>query len=80
MNNKTLESARERCQNTHPVDWNNIHNMDPNLLVGIVNTALRNHFESLDDLCLSHAVDKDALCQQLAAEDYEYIEAANQFR
>ncbi|MBK1879624.1 DUF4250 domain-containing protein [Pelagicoccus mobilis] len=54
--------------------------MDPNLLVGIVNTALRNHFESLDDLCLSHAVDKDALCQQLAAEDYEYIEAANQFR
>jgi len=54
--------------------------MDPNLLVGIVNTALRNHFESLDDLCLSHSIDKDALCQKLAVEDYEYIEAANQFR
>ena len=62
------------------MDWDNIQNMDPNLLVGIVNTALRNHFNSLDDLCLSHSLDKTALCQKLASEDYEYIEAANQFR
>ena len=62
------------------MDWNNIENMDPNLLVGIVNTALRNHFASLEDLCKSHDVDRETLCRALAAEDYEYLPEANQFR
>lgn len=62
------------------MDWTTIHTMDPNLLVGVVNTALRNHYQSLDELCQANSVDKEALCQRLAAEDYEYLEAANQFR
>lgn len=62
------------------MDWTNIEKMDPNLLVGVVNTALRNHFASLDDLCLTNDVSRDALCKRLAEGDYEYMEAANQFR
>ncbi len=62
------------------MDWTNIDSMDPNLLLGVVNTALRNHFSSLEDLCLSHDVDREKLCARLAEEDYEYIAAANQFR
>lgn len=54
--------------------------MDPNLLVGIVNTALRNQFDSLEDLCLTNSVDREALCAKLACEDYEYVESINQFR
>lgn len=62
------------------MDWTNIEKMDPDLLVGVVNTALRNHFRSLEDLCLTNDVSKDALCARLAEGAYEYIEAANQFR
>ena len=62
------------------MDWKNIDQMDPNLLLGIVNTALRNHFSSLEDLCKSNDVDQEQLCQRLAEEDYEYLPAANQFR
>ena len=62
------------------MDWSNIERMDPNLLVGVVNTALRNHFDSLDDLCQTHAVKKEALCQRLAEADYEYLEDVRQFR
>ncbi|MDQ8185742.1 DUF4250 domain-containing protein [Pelagicoccus sp. SDUM812002] len=54
--------------------------MDTNLLVGVVNTALRNHFSSLEDLCRSNDIDQDWLCKRLAEEDYEYLVAANQFR
>lgn len=62
------------------MDWTNIENMDPNLLVGIVNTALRNHYASLDELCKTHGVDPERLRSRLAEEDYEYLAAANQFR
>ncbi len=62
------------------MDWTNIERMDPNLLVGVVNTALRNHFSSLEDLCRSNDVDQETLCKRLAEEDYEYLPAANQFR
>ncbi len=62
------------------MDWTRVYTMDPNLLIGVVNTALRNHFESLEELCKSHDVDQERLCQRLAESDYEYLPAANQFR
>ncbi|MEM9160713.1 MAG: DUF4250 domain-containing protein, partial [Verrucomicrobiota bacterium] len=53
---------------------------DPDLLVGLVNTALRNHHESLEDFCLTHNIDAVLLAQRLAEGDYKYLPSANQFR
>lgn len=54
--------------------------MDPHLLVGLVNTELRNHCDSLDDLVKTHDIDSRALIAKLADADYFYQEEQNQFR
>ena len=54
--------------------------MNPHLLMGLVNTELRNHSHSLEDLCRTHDVDTDALCARLASADYHYQTEQNQFR
>ncbi|HKK18041.1 MAG TPA: DUF4250 domain-containing protein [Opitutales bacterium] len=54
--------------------------MDPHLLVGLVNTELRNHCESLEDLCRSHDIDPEGLTDKLAGADYHYRAEQNQFR
>jgi hypothetical protein len=54
--------------------------MDPHLLVGLVNTELRNHCDSLDDLVKTHDIDSRALVAKLADADYFYQEEQNQFR
>jgi hypothetical protein len=54
--------------------------MDPHLLVGLVNTELRNHCESLDDLVCTHDLDRAELLERLATVDFVYREEINQFR
>jgi hypothetical protein len=54
--------------------------MDPHLLVGLVNTELRNHCDSLDDLTKTHGVDPELLLETLAAAGYSYRAEQNQFR
>ncbi|MCG8602000.1 MAG: DUF4250 domain-containing protein [Verrucomicrobiales bacterium] len=54
--------------------------MDPNLLPGLINTALRNDFESLDDLVKTHDLDKAALLERLQEIGYEYRDEINQVR
>lgn len=54
--------------------------MDPHLLLGLVNTALRNDFEDLKDLVRSHDLDQDRLVQRLKDAGYEYKAELNQFR
>ena len=54
--------------------------MDPHLLVGLVNTELRNHCDSLDDLVKTHDIDESALLEKLSAADYIYQPGQNQFR
>lgn len=54
--------------------------MDPHLLVGLVNTELRNHAESLEDLCRSHDINLKDITAKLASADYHYIPEQNQFR
>ena len=54
--------------------------MDPHLLLGLVNTALRNNFEDLKDLVRSHDLDQDRLVQRLKDSGYEYNAELNQFR
>jgi hypothetical protein len=54
--------------------------MDPHLLVGLLNTELRNHRDSLDDLVKTHGLDPRKLVEKMAAAGYEYRPEQNQFR
>ena len=54
--------------------------MDPHLLVGLVNTELRNHCGSLDDLVSTHGLEREELLDRLAEADFHYREEINQFR
>jgi hypothetical protein len=54
--------------------------MDPHLLVGVVNTMIRNHCESLDDLCKTHDLDATILTERLAGAGYDYMPEQKRFR
>lgn len=54
--------------------------MDPLLLPGLVNTALRNDCDDLDDLVRTHDIARDALEERMASLGYRYVAASNQFR
>lgn len=62
------------------MDLSEFEQIDPHLLVGLVNTELRNHASSLDDLCRTHDIEAAALHARLAEGDYHYQPAQNQFR
>ena len=62
------------------MDFSKWKGMDPHLLVGLVNTELRNHSESLEDLAKTHDLPEGDLIGQLAAAGYEYRAEQNQFR
>lgn len=54
--------------------------MDPNLLPGLVNTALRNDYESLEDLAKTQDLDLSALEKRLEDIGYNYVADLNQVR
>ncbi len=54
--------------------------MDPHLLVGLLNTELRNHCDSLEDLVKTHHLDLELLIAKLAAAGYIYQVVQRQFR
>ncbi len=54
--------------------------MDPHLLVGLVNTELRNHCDSLEDLVKTHHLEEQALVARLGEAGYLYQKTQNQFR
>jgi len=54
--------------------------MDPHLLVGLLNTELRNHAESLDDLTKTHGLPLEALVLRMESAGYTYREGQRQFR
>lgn len=54
--------------------------MDPHLLVGLVNTELRNQAESLEDLVKTHGLDEGALVSKLSKAGYDYQPELRQFR
>jgi hypothetical protein len=74
-----LASVRGLCH-VPRMDLSKCLQMDPHLLVGLVNTELRNHCDSLDDLVKTHGLDPHALVSKLAAAEYSYQEEQNQFR
>lgn len=58
----------------------NYQTMDPHLLVGLINTELRNNAESLEDLCKTHGLEEALLKERLARGSYEWMPEQGQFR
>ena len=53
---------------------------DPMILLSVVNTKLRDEYDSLDSLCEDLDADREELKKKLAAAGYRYSEELNQFR
>jgi hypothetical protein len=62
------------------MDWTRYALMDPHLLVGLVNTEIRNHCDDLEDLCRTHEIDQDTLVARLAKAGYDYFPEQKKFR
>ncbi|MFT3990546.1 MAG: DUF4250 domain-containing protein [Luteolibacter sp.] len=62
------------------MDLSNYLKMDPHLLVGLLNTELRNHCDSLEDLVKKHDLAPEALVEKMKTADYFYQPLQNQFR
>ena len=62
------------------MDLSKALNMDPHLLVGLLNTELRNHCDSLDDLVKTHNLDPELLIAKMTAAEYIYQPEQKQFR
>ena len=58
--------------------WNELPK-DPMILLSVVNTTLRNHYDSLDAFCQDMGIEKQELTDRLGQIDYEYMEERNQF-
>lgn len=52
---------------------------DPILLLGVINTKLRDYYPDLDALCDDLNINKDILTGKLGSIDYFYEEKQNQF-
>jgi len=52
---------------------------DPVMLLSYLNTQLRDHYASLDELCGALMLDKDELETKLAGISYRYDQTRNQF-
>ncbi len=52
---------------------------DPVILLGVVNTKLRDFYASLDEMCEDMQISRETLTEKLAAIDYEYNAGRNQF-
>ena len=52
---------------------------DPVLLLSVVNTKLRDYYDSLDALCEDMQVEKESIVKTLKGIDYEYDESRHQF-
>ncbi len=58
----------------------NYQTMDVQLLLGLVNTALRNDCDSLDDLVKREDIDAEVLAERLGTIGMVYHADINQFR
>lgn len=53
---------------------------DPVILLSYINTQLRDHYPSLEELCTSLDLDQAFLSQKLSQIGYEYQKEQNQFQ
>lgn len=52
---------------------------DPMMLLSYINTQLRDHYPTLDELCTSLSADKKEIIEKLNGIDYQYDEDLNKF-
>ena len=52
---------------------------DPAILLSYINTQLRDHYPSLDELCKSLGLDRNLIIEPLSAIDYQYNPEQNRF-
>lgn len=52
---------------------------DPVILLGVINTKLRDFYSSLDALCNDLGISKNELVEKLSSIGYIYKEERNQF-
>ena len=52
---------------------------DPVILLSVINTKLRDHYRTLDELCDDMQINKSELLDILKGIDYEYDESRHQF-
>ncbi len=52
---------------------------DPVMLLSVINTALRDHYKTFNELVEDNQVDGDFLQKKLAGIDYHYDPAINKF-
>ena len=74
------KSSEIRRGHASLMDFSKSLKMDPHLLVGLLNTELRNHCDSLDDLVKTHNLDLELLIVKMTAAEYIYQPEQNQFR
>lgn len=55
-------------------------NMDPNILLSIINLKLRDYYSNLDSLCEDMDINKEILEKRLEEIDYIYDGDKNQFK
>lgn len=61
------------------MDKDSIINMDPNILLSLINTKLRNEFKDLKDLVSAYDLDEKVIVEKLVNIGYKYNERKNQF-
>ena len=54
--------------------------MDPNILLSLVNTKLRDSYSSLELLCDDMDIEKHKIIEKLKTIGYAYDESQNQFK
>ncbi|MBR1797584.1 MAG: DUF4250 domain-containing protein [Clostridiales bacterium] len=52
---------------------------DPNILLSVINTGLRDEYSSLTDLCLSKGLQEESIVETLKGIGYEYSSELNRF-
>ena len=61
------------------MDIGNYKEMDPYMLLSLINLKLRDYYSDLDSMCDDLAVDKEVIGQRLKACGYIYNSESNQF-
>ena len=52
---------------------------DPIILLSVVNTKLRDQYDSLEELCAAEDAEQESLTAKLAVAGYQYSAERNQF-
>ena len=60
--------------------FENYRSMDPHLLVGLVNTAIRNEYKSFQELCIALELESEILAEKLTRAGYRFMPEQQQFR